>query len=93
MGTQMRLRINSLEGELRLRNMRRKLDLTKFEFPKSAWLWNGAIVPAWKAAVKDDHHPHDLRHTCTAWLVQAGGVSISEVAEVLWHSDMRQTSG
>jgi hypothetical protein len=26
-------------------------------------------------------------------LVQAGGVSISEVAEVLWHSDMRQTSG
>jgi integrase len=33
---------------------------------------------------------HDLRHTCAAWLVQAG-VSIREVAELLRHSDIRVT--
>lgn len=37
-----------------------------------------------------DFHPHDLRHTCAAWLVQAG-VSIREVAELLRHSDIRVT--
>jgi integrase len=38
----------------------------------------------------EDFHPHDLRHTCAAWMVQAG-VSIREVAEVLRHSDIRVT--
>jgi integrase len=33
---------------------------------------------------------HDLRHTCAAWLVQAG-VSIREVAELLRHADIRVT--
>ncbi|MGY6215904.1 tyrosine-type recombinase/integrase [Methylolobus aquaticus] len=37
-----------------------------------------------------DFRPHDLRHTCAAWLVQAG-VPIREVAEVLRHSDIRIT--
>jgi len=31
-----------------------------------------------------------MRHTCAAWLVQAG-VSIREVAELLRHSDIRVT--
>ncbi len=38
----------------------------------------------------EDFHPHDLRHTCATWLVQAG-VSIREVAEILRHSDIRMT--
>ena len=38
----------------------------------------------------ENFHPHDLRHTCATWLVQAG-VSIREVAEVLRHSDIRVT--
>lgn len=37
-----------------------------------------------------DFRPHDLRHTCAAWLVQAG-VSIREVAELLRHADIRVT--
>lgn len=42
-----------------------------------------------RAGLKD-FHPHDLRHTCAAWLVQAG-VTIREVAELLRHSDIRVT--
>jgi len=38
----------------------------------------------------EDFHIHDLRHTCAAWLVQAG-VNIREVAELLRHSDIRVT--
>ena len=37
-----------------------------------------------------DFHPHDLRHNCAAWLVQAG-VTIREVSELLRHSDIRVT--
>ncbi len=38
----------------------------------------------------DDFHPHDLRHTCAAWLVQQG-VPIRDVSELLRHSDIRIT--
>jgi len=38
----------------------------------------------------EDFHPHDLRHTCATWLVQAG-VSIREVAELLRHSNIQVT--
>ncbi len=38
----------------------------------------------------EDFTPHDLRHTCASWMVQAG-VSIPKVAEVLRHSDIRVT--
>ena len=38
----------------------------------------------------EDFHIHDLRHTCAAWLVQAG-VPMREVAELLRHSDIRTT--
>ncbi len=37
-----------------------------------------------------DFHPHDLRHTCAAWLVQAG-VPIIEVRELLRHSTVTMT--
>ncbi len=37
-----------------------------------------------------DFHFHDLRHTCAAWLVQAG-VPIRTVAEILRHSDITAT--
>ena len=45
---------------------------------------------ACRRAGLEDFHPHDMRHTCAAWLVQ-GGVSIREVAELLRHSDIRVT--
>jgi len=38
----------------------------------------------------EDFHPHDMRHTCAAWLVQAG-VPIREVAELLRHRDIQMT--
>ena len=38
----------------------------------------------------EDFHQHDLRHTCAAWLVQAG-VSLIEVRELLRHSTVRMT--
>lgn len=37
-----------------------------------------------------DFTPHDLRHTCAAWLVQAG-VPIRTVSELLRHKDIRTT--
>jgi integrase len=33
---------------------------------------------------------HDLRHTCAAWLIQAG-VSITQVRDVLGHSTVAMT--
>jgi len=38
----------------------------------------------------EDFRPHDLRHTCAAWMVQ-DGVPIRTVAEYLRHSDIRVT--
>ncbi|MDD2770187.1 MAG: site-specific integrase [Methylococcus sp.] len=69
--------------------------------PGSPWVFShddgariGSIRTAFAGACKragiHDFHPHDLRHTCAAWLVQ-GGVSIREVAELLRHSDIRVT--
>jgi integrase len=37
-----------------------------------------------------DFHFHDLRHTCAAWLIQAG-VSITQVRDVLGHSTVAMT--
>ena len=37
-----------------------------------------------------DFHPHDLRHTCAAWLVSAG-VPLTEVRDLLGHSTIRMT--
>jgi integrase len=37
-----------------------------------------------------DFRFHDLRHTCAAWLIQAG-VSITQVRDVLGHSTVAMT--
>ncbi len=42
-----------------------------------------------RAGIKD-FRPHDLRHTCAAWLVQ-DGVPLRTVCEVLRHKDIRTT--
>jgi integrase len=49
-----------------------------------------SFATACRKAGLEDFHPHDLRHTCAAWLVQAG-VSIREVAELLRHSNIQVT--
>ncbi|WP_407635345.1 tyrosine-type recombinase/integrase [Methylohalobius crimeensis] len=69
--------------------------------PASPWVFcnkNGTRIKALRRSFDtacrkvgiEDFHIHDLRHTCAAWLVQAG-VSIREVAELLRHSDIRIT--
>ncbi len=37
-----------------------------------------------------DFHRHDLRHTCAAWLVQAG-VPLPEIRDLLRHSTIKMT--
>jgi len=49
-----------------------------------------AFNSACRRAGIEDFHPHDLRHTCAAWLVQAGA-TIREVAELLRHADIQVT--
>ena len=41
-------------------------------------------------AIFKDGHPHDLRHTCASWLVQAG-VPLLDVSHWLGHADIRST--
>ena len=71
--------------------------------PSSPWVFahkDGSRIKAVKRSFASacrragiaDFRIHDLRHTCAAWLVQAG-VSIREVAELLRHSDIRITCG
>jgi len=49
-----------------------------------------AFASACRKVEITDFRIHDLRHSCAAWLVQAG-VSIRAVAELLRHSDIRVT--
>jgi integrase len=49
-----------------------------------------AFTTACRRAGIQDFRIHDLRHTCAAWLVQAG-VSLAEVRDVLGHSTVRMT--
>lgn len=49
-----------------------------------------AFASACRKAGIEDFHPHDLRHTCATWLVQAGA-TIREVAELLRHADIQMT--
>ncbi|MEO5345831.1 MAG: site-specific integrase [Magnetococcus sp. YQC-9] len=45
---------------------------------------------ACRRAGLEDFHVHDLRHTCSAWLVTAG-VPLPEVRDLLGHSTVRMT--
>ena len=47
---------------------------------------NGFRLACQRAGL-DDFHPHDLRHTCAAWLVSAG-IPLSEVRDLLGHSSV-----
>jgi len=49
-----------------------------------------SFATACERAGIEDFHIHDLRHTCAAWLVQAG-VPIPEIMHLLRHSDIRMT--
>jgi integrase len=49
-----------------------------------------AFASACRRAGIEDFTPHDLRHTCAAWLVSAG-VPLTEVRDLLGHSTIRMT--
>ena len=49
----------------------------------------GFAVACRRAGIKDFHF-HDLRHTCAAWLVQAG-VPLTQVRDVLGHASIVMT--
>ncbi|WP_456129297.1 tyrosine-type recombinase/integrase [Thiorhodovibrio frisius] len=69
--------------------------------PQSPWVFAnragerlGEIKKGFKTACEkagiEDFHPHDMRHTCAAWLVQ-DGVDIRVVCELLRHSSITVT--
>lgn len=49
-----------------------------------------SFATACKRAGIRDFRPHDLRHTCAAWLVQAG-VDLSRVRDLLRHKSIQMT--
>lgn len=49
-----------------------------------------SFAGACRSAGIEDFTPHDLRHTCAAWLVQAG-VPLRTVAEILRHASISTT--
>lgn len=97
---------NGKLGSVPLNSEAREAILSRARFrasycPGSPWVFAhedgtriGSIRTAFEGASRragiHDFHPHDLRHTCAAWLVQ-GGVSLREVAELLRHADIRVT--
>ena len=81
--------------------LKNRMEFRNEHCPKSPWVFakhNGdrvaEIRKGFKAACKkasiDDFTPHDMRHTCAAWLVQ-GGVDIRVVCELLRHSSIEVT--
>ncbi len=69
--------------------------------PQTPWVFSDAsgariasvkrsFATACRKAGIEDFRFHDLRHTCAAWLVQAG-VPLTEVRDVLGHSTVQMT--
>jgi integrase len=69
--------------------------------PSSPWVFCNrkgdriaSVKKSFKAACRaagiEDFHLHDLRHTCAAWLVQAG-VPLPEIRDLLRHSTIKVT--
>lgn len=93
-------------GSLPLNESARQALLNRARFrathcPASAWVFAqrsgeriGSIKHSWHRACQEaglvDFHIHDLRHTCAAWLVQAG-VPLLEVSHVLRHASIVMT--
>lgn len=49
-----------------------------------------SFATACRRAGITDFRPHDLRHTCATWLIQAG-VSVPKIQKLLRHSDIHTT--
>ncbi len=97
---------NGKLGSVPLNGEARRAILTRAKFramhcPDSPWVFcskdgsrvqnvKRSFATACRRAGLLDFRPHDLRHTCAAWLVQSG-VSMREVAELLRHADIRVT--
>lgn len=81
--------------------LRGRLAFRAMHCPGSPWVFShqdgkriGDIKHAFATACRrsgiEDFRIHDLRHTCAAWLIQAGA-SLAEVRDVLGHSTVRMT--
>jgi integrase len=88
-------------NEEALAALQRRREHREQHCPESVWVFanragerianirKGFATACEKAGIAD-FHPHDLRHTCAAWLVQSG-VEIRVVCELLRHSSIQVT--
>lgn len=88
-------------NETAYRVLRRRSEFRELHCPKSPWVFCtkegkriGSVKTSFATACKragiEDFHPHDLRHTCAAWLVQAG-VPLIQVRDLLRHTTIQVT--
>jgi integrase len=88
-------------NEEALKALRSRLAFRVATCPGSPWVFAhpngdriGDIKHGFKTACAragiEDFRIHDLRHTCAAWMVQAGA-ALAEVRDVLGHSTIRMT--
>ena len=97
---------NKSSGSVPINDSAKDVLMSRFRFvqkhcPGTEWVfcdWRGNQIQSVKKSFKTacehagikDFRLHDLRHTCAAWLVQAG-VPIRTVSEVLRHKDIKTT--
>lgn len=97
---------NKTRGSVPINETARNVFMVRFQFrqqhcPDSPWVFcdkSGRRVQSVKRSFRTacskagikDFRPHDMRHTCAAWLVQ-DGVPIRTVCELLRHKDIRTT--